>query len=350
MPKGSWIALLSAALFGVSPSLVKLVVNNANNSFQISSIFLAGLLYLGSGIGLQVILLLQKKSTLNELKSLTQLSRLKLLGAIFFGGILAPILLTSGIQLASAFEVSLLLNLETVTTTFIAFLIFREHVSKHVWIGKILIVIGACLIGLNGNFQMSLPAFLIVGACICWGLDNNLTREIENLPATVLASVKGWTAGGFNVLLAFSLNQTQATLPQVGASLFIGMISYGVSLILFIEALRLIGTSRTSTYFAVAPLIGMLFALVFLGDNPPTIHWIAAIFMSTGIWTLYREQHAHTHTHENLTHRHKHVHDEHHQHQHNGTKGPDPHDHVHTHEPLTHSHPHLPDTHHRHQH
>lgn len=344
LAKGPLVALLSATLFGISPALTKLVMG------VMSPVLLAGLLYLGSGLGLQIILMVQKKPVWNEIRRLQPRSQLKLLAAIVFGGILAPVLLTAGIRLASAFEVSLLLNLEAVATTLIASLLFHEHVSKHVWIGKGFVLIGAAILALQGSFHISLAALLVVAACICWGFDNNFTRDVEHLPAVVLASVKGWVAGSFNILLAVFLGQYQASPIQVAGSLTIGLFSYGLSLVLFIHALRLIGAARTSTYFATGPFVGMIFALLFLGENPPLHHWIASLFMAAGIWILFHERHSHNHSHRLQTHKHKHVHDEHHRHSHNGTEGPEPHDHVHTHEPISHSHPHWPDIHHRHSH
>jgi len=343
---GPTLALLSAALFGISPVLTKSVLG------EMSPILAAGLLYLGSGLGLLLLLLIQKKNILKELRRLSLSHRIKFLGAILSGGILAPLCLVYGIQLASAFEVSLLLNLESVTTTLIAFLIFHEHVGKQVWIGKILLIIGGLMITLqpSGDVNFSTPALLVILACVLWGIDNNLTRDIEELSPSILASIKGLSAGLFNIFLAFFLKQESASAYQILANLGIGSISYGLSLVLFIRALRLIGSSRTSAYFATGPFIGMISSLILLGEQPPSYQWISAILMFFGVWTLYRETHTHQHTHAPVSHGHKHVHDVHHQHNHDGIEGPEPHDHIHSHQTLTHSHTHWPDIHHRHKH
>ncbi|MEK6623936.1 MAG: DMT family transporter [Bdellovibrionota bacterium] len=343
---GPVLALLSAALFGMSPALTKSVLG------EMSPILVAGLLYLGSGLGLLLLLVIQKKSVSAELRRLTPPHRLKFLGAILSGGVLAPLCLVYGIQLASAFEVSLLLNLESVTTTLIAFLIFHEHVGKRVWAGKLLLIFGGLIITLqpNSGSGFSIPALLVVAACILWGLDNNLTRDVDDLSPSVLAGIKGLIAGLFNVFLALGLGQGTASKYQIIATLFIGSISYGVSLVLFINALRSIGSSRTASYFATGPFLGMLFSVLLLGEQPLSHQWIAAFFMIIGVWALYKENHAHLHTHTSTTHEHKHLHDEHHQHQHNGTEGPGPHEHAHTHKTLAHTHIHLPDIHHRHRH
>jgi drug/metabolite transporter (DMT)-like permease len=185
---------------------------------------------------------------------------------------------------------------------------------------------------------------------IFWGIDNNLTRDVEELSPAVLASVKGIMAGTFNTVLAFIFGIGLVQLPQIIETLGIGALSYGVSLVLFVMALRSIGSSRTSTYFAVGPFVGMFCSVMLLGDRPPAYQWIAPVLMILGLRSLYKEKHGHLHTHDPITHSHKHLHDEHHKHSHMGTEGPEPHEHMHTHEPITHSHSHFPDIHHRHKH
>lgn len=340
------LALASAVLFGISPALSRLVIG------EMSPILLAGLLYLGSGIGLQLLLVSKRTNTCNELKTLKFWQVFRLLGIILFGGILAPLAFAFGIKSGLAFEVSLLLNFESVTTTVFAWLIFHEHVGQRVWLSKILILSGAIALTVNSThgFAISTASLWILTACVFWGIDNNLTRDIEELSPTVLASIKGLAAGLFNTSLAFILGQYTAEPFQVVSTLGIGALSYGVSLILFINALRLIGSARTTTYFAAGPFFGMLFAIVLLGEVPHLYQWGACLVMLVGIWILFREQHSHLHTHEPIRHQHQHVHDEHHQHPHDGTEGSAPHSHFHVHAPLTHSHVHWPDMHHRHNH
>ncbi|KAF0215406.1 MAG: hypothetical protein FD174_4145 [Geobacteraceae bacterium] len=346
MFSGQFFALLSAALFGVSPVLCKLIIGD------MSPALLAGLLYLGSGIGLQLILLIQRKDSIQEVKKLSPRHRHKLTGAIVTGGIIAPLCLAYGIKYGTASEVSLLLNFETVATTVIAWLIFKEYVGLRVWFGKILILAAAFMIILRseGGLAFSLSGLLVLLACIFWGIDNNLTRDVEELPATVLASIKGFGAGAFNVILAFVLSAGTATVLQAAAALLIGALSYGMSLVLFVEALRRIGSARTSTFFAVGPFIGVFLSVILLGERPPITYWLAASWMLAGIALLYREMHGHLHTHEPLTHRHRHVHDEHHRHPHEEAYIEEPHEHLHVHEPMTHIHVHWPDIHHRHSH
>lgn len=184
---GQLLSVLSAILFGVSPVFCKLVIGD------MSPALLAGLLYLGSGLGLQLVLLFQRKSSFYELRRLPLKHSLKLVGAIVSGGVIAPVCLTYGIKYGSASEVSLLLNLETVATTVIAWLVFKEYIGPYVWSGKILILIGAVIVVLRteGGVAFSLSGLLVVLACVFWGIDNNLTHDVQELSSTVLASIKG---------------------------------------------------------------------------------------------------------------------------------------------------------------
>jgi drug/metabolite transporter (DMT)-like permease len=190
---------------------------------------------------------------------------------------------------------------------------------------------------------MSIPGLLIVAACIFWGIDNNLTRDVIDLPAMDLAGIKGLVAGVFNIAMALLFTSGDATGYQAAGALAIGAVSYGLSLVFFIEALRRIGAARTATYFAVGPFFGTLLSIVVLGERLPPPHWFAAILMISGVFLLYREKHA-------LFHRHGHIHDEHHIHTHQWNEEKGLHDHPHNHEPLTHIHGHWPDIHHRHGH
>ena len=346
MLSGQLLAILSAVLFGVSPVLCKLVIGD------MSPALLAGLLYLGSGIGLQILLLFQGKNSVEELRKLSCKNRLALFGSVISGGIVAPLFLAYGIKFGTASEVSILLNFETVATTLIAWLVFKEQVGIGVWGGKAFILLGSFMVILTseGAFAFSIAGLLIILACFFWGIDNNLTRDIEEMPATVLASIKGLFAGSFNIVLASIFFTGTATSTQVIGSLLVGAISYGISLVCFIEALRRIGSARTSTYFAIGPFIGTFLAVLVFGERPPMIFWFAALCMLAGILFLYREMHSHLHTHTMLSHSHSHIHDEHHQHEHTDISAAEPHEHYHIHKPIIHSHVHWPDIHHRHQH
>jgi drug/metabolite transporter (DMT)-like permease len=343
---GPLLATLSAVLFGISPVLCKLLIGD------MSPALLAGLLYLGSGIGLQILLIFQRRNSLRELLQLSPQHRIKLSGAVLSGGVIAPLCLTYGIKYGTASEVTLLLNLETVATTLIAWLIFKEYIGPRVWAGKVLILIAAAIVVLksDGGFDFSLSGILVVLACIFWGIDNNLTRDVEELSSTVLASIKGLGAGMFTIILALLFSSGSATGFQIGGATIIGALSYGLSLVLFVEALRKIGSARTATFFAIGPFVGTLLSVVLLGERPSAVYWFAMSLMLAGIFLLYNEIHRHLHTHRAIEHDHKHSHDEHHQHLHGEADVATAHAHLHVHEEVSHTHSHWPDIQHRHTH
>ena len=344
--KGLHAAILSAILFGMSPVACKAIVG------EMSSSLLAGLLYMGSGLGLTWFVLRQPTPFYTVLAGLTRRQRANLAGAILSGGVAAPLFLAYGIRAGTATEVSLLLNFETVATTLLAWLFFREHIGSRVWVGKALIIGASAFVVLagSGDLRLSVAGLSVLAACVLWGIDNNLTRELESMPASLLACMKGWIAGSFNVLLSLVLFKSQVTAFQVSGVLAIGALSYGASLVLFIYALREIGSARTSTWFAAGPFIGTLLSVVVLGEHPTAEYWAAALVMLSGMLFLYGEVHRHLHRHERLAHAHPHEHDEHHAHVHGGGDSQGRHDHPHVHEALEHAHMHWPDVHHRHVH
>ncbi len=342
---GPGSALASAVLFGLSPPLAKLILGDS------SPIFLAGLLYLGAFIGLELLLLYQGRRLTRELGGLSPGHRLKVAGAVAAGGILAPICLIYAVQRASAFEVSLLLNLETTATTIIAWLVFKEHVGARVWLSQSFVLAGALALTLDsGGGAFSTAGLLAAAACVLWGIDNNLTRDIDEISSTALAALKGIVGGSFNLALAIALGQGAFGLGQAAGGLALGAVCYGLSLVLFIEALRALGSARAAVYFSAAPLFGALASVALLGERPAVVHWWAAGSIAAGLFILSRERHGHAHTHEPLAHRHPHAHDdEHHAHGHQAPHLDAPrHEHHHTHAETTHAHVHWPDTHHRH--
>ena len=339
-------ALAAAMLFGASTPLAKQLLRDT------SPMLLAGLLYLGSGVGLSAVRLLRDRGW--RTPALARAEWPWLLLAIGFGGVLGPLLLMLGLARASAAAASLLLNLEAVLTALLAWVVFRESTDRRVVLGMALIVAGAAVLG--GRAAASGPGFgwgapLIALACLCWALDNNLTRKVSASDAVFLAGLKGLAAGVVNTALALFLG---ARLPGPGGiaeAMMVGLLGYGVSLVLFVLALRGLGAARTGAYFSTAPFMGAAIAVLGFGEHTSPTFWLAALLMAAGVWLHLQERHEHVHTHSTSTHTHRHVHDEHHQHSHDlEWDGREPHTHAHIHGSLTHSHPHYPDIHHQHQH
>jgi drug/metabolite transporter (DMT)-like permease len=338
-------ALGAAILFGGSTPFAKQLVG------AISPLFLAGLLYLGSGIGLAITRLIKDRSWHSSGLSINEW--LWLLGAIGFGGVLAPTLFMIGLAHTNAASASLLLNLEAVLTAILAWVFFKENTDSRIIIGMVFIVADGIALSWPKQFlqQNLIGSTAIAFACLSWAIDNNLTRKISASDSLFIAGSKGMVAGIVNISLALAIGLTFPQGSKTSYALLVGFLGYGVSLVLFIKALRGLGTARTGAYFSTAPFIGAAIAIIFFHDPTSLLFWIAALLMSIGVWIHLTENHEHEHTHEPLLHTHRHIHDEHHQHTHDFTwDGNEPHTHSHQHQIITHSHPHYPDIHHRHKH
>lgn len=350
MHTGVLYAFLAALTFGASTPFSKILVG------QGAPVTLAGLLYLGSGIGLLTWFGLRALTPNSKNDGSSRLTRKDvswLGGAILFGGIAGPVLLMLGLTLTPASAASLLLNMEGVLTSLLAWFVFKENFDRRIFLGMVLIVIGGVVLSWEQRPELGVPwgAIAIVGACLCWGIDNNLTRKISASDAVQIAGVKGLVAGVVNLTIAFALGMSMPSANSALLAGIVGFCGYGLSLVFFVLALRNLGTARTGAYFSIAPFVGAAISLIMLGDAPGAGFWVAGALMAAGIWLHLTEKHEHTHTHIPMAHAHKHVHDEHHQHQHDFPwDGKEPHVHPHRHEPLTHTHPHVPDIHHRHEH
>jgi drug/metabolite transporter (DMT)-like permease len=345
--RGVQSALLAALLFGASTPLAKGLL--ASVPPQV----LAGLLYLGSGLGLGIVWLRKRRGGKVGEAALARRDLPWLLGAIGFGGFLGPLLLLIGLSHTPASATSLFLNLEGVFTALLAWIVFRENVDRRIVLGMVAIVAGGALLAWQGRLEwggLSGP-LAIAAACLCWAIDNNLTQKVSTSDPLQIAALKGAAAGTVNLAIGLFLTGSLPSLPLIGITLVLGFFGYGLSLVLFVRALRSLGTARTGAYFSTAPFVGALLA-AFLWHEPVSATLLAAGgLMAFGVWLHLTEHHVHDHTHGPLSHAHLHTHDAHHQHPHAPDDPPgEPHTHVHVHEALTHSHPHLPDIHHRHRH
>ena len=349
MHRGVIHAVVAAVLFGASTPLIKGLVGN------VDPVLLAGLLYAGSGLGLAMTIV-GRRLFLPGRAALTLPQKEEwrwLAGAIFFGGVLGPVALMYGLLTSTASAASLLLNLEAVFTALLAWLLFHENYGKRLMLGMLAIVAGGALLAWTPDqtTHAFVGSLLVAAACLCWALDNNLTRKISANDAVVIACLKGLVAGAVNLALALLLGHALPPLGIVGIAAAVGFFGYGVSLVLFVLALRHLGSARTGAYFSVAPFFGAVFAVLLQGD-PLTGQLLAAgVLMAVGVWLHLTERHAHLHSHPAQEHSHVHIHDEHHQHSHAPDwDGREPHTHRHAHPPLIHSHPHYPDADHRHRH
>jgi drug/metabolite transporter (DMT)-like permease len=347
---GAPLAIASAALFGASTPLAKALLGGG-----VSPWLLASLLYLGSGLGLTAVYACRRwRPTPTTETSLARGDWSWMGLVVLSGGVAGPVLLMFGLVSTPASTAALLLNLEGLATMVIAWLVFRENVDRRLLLGALAILAGAVLLSWqpgSGFAGLGIGALVIAGACVAWGIDNNLTRKVSASDPVQIAMIKGLAAGAVNLALALAVGAKLPALSLTLAAGVVGFIGYGVSLVLFVLALRHLGTARTGAYFSTAPFIGALLAIFLFGEAVTLQLALAAGLMALGLYLHLVERHEHEHVHEPTEHEHAHVHDAHHGHEHEPEDllG-EPHVHRHAHGRLVHKHPHYPDLHHRHDH
>ncbi len=345
---GAAMSLASAALFGVSAPLAKLLLPSS------SAVMVAGLLYLGGGAG--IALLSRATRPRGRASAEAPLARrdLPLLaGLVLLGGIVAPVLMLFGLARVSGVVGSLMLNLEMPLTIWVAVLLFGEHVSRRGIACMALVFAGATVLALRRDDVRVDPAGILAltAACACWALDNNLTTRLSGKDPVAITRVKCLVAGAANLGVAFATGGEAPPPAVLVGALLLGFVSYGVGLVLATRAMRAIGAARHSLFFASAPFVGAVAALPILGERLGTSDLAGMLLMVAGVGALFTERHRHAHTHEKLEHDHVHRHDDHHAHVHApGVPTTEPHSHPHLHAPLTHTHAHASDAHHRHAH
>jgi drug/metabolite transporter (DMT)-like permease len=337
------LALAAAALFGAATPVLKPITQSLH------PVLLAGLLYLGSFLGLAAARIARGRTSGEARLTRAQLGPLA--AAIVAGGIAAPVLLVWGLSGLAASAASLLLSAEAVLTVLLAAVLFREPVARRIWAASLLVLLAGALLAWTPHAAVPVSpyAIAVLAACLLWGLDNNLTRGISLADPYAIAMWKGLAAGVVNTAIGLAL--APAT-PQSDwlIALGAGALGYGASLVLYVLAMRHLGAARTAAHFGTAPFFGAALSIALLGE--PVTAVLAAAFALTlaGTWLALSERHQHEHRHEALEHEHRHVHDLHHQHVHRGDEGAEPHSHPHRHEQMEHSHPHFPDLHHGHRH
>ena len=346
--RGFVFALLSAALFGASTPAAKALLGS------IDPAILAGLLYCGAGVGAGLL----RRVTRVLVASGTEAPLARrdwpwLTGAIVLGGIVGPLLLMLGLARTDASAASLLLTLEGVATALLAWFVFHENFDRRIVAGMICIIVGAVVLSWSGTPTLAgmLGPLAIAGACMAWGLDNNFTRKVSLADPLQIVELKGLVAGPANLLLGLWSGGAMPDFTPLIIAGCVGFLGYGVSIALFVLALRHLGTARTGAYFSTAPFLGAIIAVIVLHEPVTAQLVVAGILMVMGVWLHLTEMHEHEHEHAPLEHSHSHIHDAHHQHEHGpGDPTDEPHAHWHRHVRLRHKHAHVPDMHHTHRH
>lgn len=340
------MAILAAALFGISLPISKLLL------VEIPSTLMAAVLYLGAGFGMLVINIVKVVSNKEHIEAkMTKKEMPYIIGMIILD-VAAPVCLMLGLTMTTSANASLLSNFEIVATSFIAFLIFKESIGKSMWIAISLITLSSLILSVEDlySFSFSMGSIFAILACLCWGFENNCTRMLSLKDPQQIVVVKGLCSGAVSLIIALALKQYSTNLFYLSMALLLGFVSYGLSIYFYIIAQRELGAARTSAYYAGAPFIGVLLSIIIFGQQITMSFIIAFLIMTIGAYFAVAEYHKHTHIHEKTTHEHRHTHcDNHHTHSHD-CKDASEHNHVHTHEMTAHVHKHTPDMHHVHDH
>ena len=341
-----FIAILAAALYGISAPASKVLLN------YIEPLFLASLLYLGAGIGMGSYDLLRKIKTKRKAEANLSKKELPYIVAMIVLDIIAPVMLLLGLQRTTAGTASLLNNFEIVTTSIIALVFFKEAVGKRQWIAMMLIIAASAILTFSAgsSFSLSIGSVYIILACVSWGIENNCTRQISLKDPVQIVTIKGFGSGIGAFIVCALWGQFTLNIFYIICALLLGFVSYGLSILFYVFAQRSLGAVRTSIYYSIAPFIGVVLSWIVLREEI-TVNFLAALgIMIVATYLMAAESHIHRHVHKALTHDHKHKHDDkHHMHTHS-EKIEGYHSHEHTHDAIEHTHGHFPDEHHRHEH
>lgn len=337
------LGFLSAILFGSATPASKWLLTGLS-PFQ-----LAGLLYLGAALAVAPMAI--KKGGLALPSRGDKRNRIRLLGAVIFGGILAPVALLFALKTANATSVSLWLNLELAVTAVIGVLFFHDHLGRNSWLGVILTFSATALLSWSQGVAGIVSGFLVLITCICWGMDNHFTALIDGITPSQSTLWKGLVAGIINLSIGLTLEPLTANLFTIGLAITVGLFSYGASIVLYIHSAQVIGATRAQILFSSAPFFGVALSVIFLNESFSSVHLIATALFLTAIIFILLDSHSHEHQHVSQAHEHSHCHDDgHHNHKHENLPSTTRHTHQHQHESILHRHPHLPDLHHRHTH
>lgn len=344
LTRGIFYAIAAAVLFGASTPLSRALL------VRVSPALLAALLYLGGGVGLSLSVVVAKPGA-----GLVRNDARWLAGATLFGGVLGPLALLFGLRATPAGTASLLLNLESVFTAFVAWRVFGEQIDRRLAAGMALVLAASTVLAWPGQVHGAtsvIGPLGIAAACLCWAIDNNLTRKVSDADPRIVVAIKCSVAGAVNLVIALALGARWPGSTMLAASMAVGLSSYGISLLFFVLALRHLGAARTGSWFSLAPFIGAGLSIVFAREPLTVALVVASALMGLALYLHATEKHEHEHKHEPMRHHHGHRHDDgHHTHAHApGIAVFEGHEHEHEHERIVHAHAHFPDTHHQHDH
>ncbi|MDW7660745.1 MAG: DMT family transporter [Bacillota bacterium] len=344
--KSVGLAILAAALYGISAPVSKLLLN------ELSPTLMAALLYLGAGAGMLGVNLINQLFKRERLEAKMTKNELPFIIGMVVLDIIAPIFLMTGLLLTTSSNASLLNNFEIVATSMIALFIFKESIGKRMWVAIGLITLSSIILSVQdfSSFSFSIGSVFVLLACVSWGFENNCTRMLSMKDPLQIVVIKGFGSGVGALIIALFLKEASGPILYMLIALLLGFVAYGLSIYFYIKAQRELGAARTSAYYAAAPFIGVVVSWIFLREGITGSFGVALIIMLLGTYYAVTEDHRHDHVHHEEVHEHKHNHlDGHHDHTHDyEVIGEHSHEHLHT--KKVHKHEHTPDLHHRHSH
>lgn len=328
-------AILAAALYAINIPLSKVLLQ------YVEPVFMASFLYFGAGIGIGIMFLISRKKEVQKDNHISRNELPFVLGMIILD-IVAPICLMFGLRYATSSNASLLNNFEIVATSIIALVLFKEVISKKLWIAISFITLSSVILSFQdiSSLQFSFGSLFVLGACVCWGLENNCTRMLANKSTFQIVILKGIFSGLGSCIVALILGESIPQLRYIVATLILGFVAYGLSIFLYIKAQKDLGAAKTSAYYAIAPFLGVLFSVVLLRESIGITYIIALILMVIGtifiikdtiaIQHIHDHMHTHTHSHfhDGVEHTHEHTYYHSHNHIHEDTNG-EKHKHIH---------------------
>lgn len=338
-------AILAAAFYAINVPLSKMFMLHANPTMM------AAFLYLGAGIGLFLYSLISGLFGRKIIKEPLTRKELPYTAAMVVLDIIAPILLMFGIARTSSANVSLLNNFEIVATSIIAFFIFKEVLSKRLLLAIIMVTVASIILGFEGvgSFHFQTGSLFVLGACVCWGLENNCTKMLSSKSSVEIVTIKGCFSGLGSLIVALILGEPIPGFKWIIAIFVLGFVAYGLSINFYIMAQKELGAAKTSAYYSIAPFLGVVFSMLLLSERPNLQFYIALFIMIISTILMVKDSislqhthvHQHTHTHEhrhgNIVHTHEHTHEHTHTHIHEGSEE----EHTHWHNDLTdHNHTH----------
>lgn len=275
-----FMAILAAVLYALNSPLSKLLLRD------VPSKMMAALLYLGAGIGMGLVRLIQLRlGKVGKEQPLTKKDLPYTIGMVALD-IAAPIFLMTGLKMTTAANASLLNNFEIVATSIIALLIFREAISRRLWLAIVLVTLSSIVLSFEdmSSFSFSLGSVFVLLACVCWGFENNCTRNLSKSDPLEIVVIKGFGSGVGALVIALACGERLPGVICILGALVLGFVAYGLSIFFYIYAQRDLGAAKTSAYYALAPFIGVILSFVILGERPTLSFAIGLVIMILGTY------------------------------------------------------------------